>query len=67
MNLKANSIDVAIGLNSTKHIYYPPKSTTINRLNTATTNALNLEAVTFVSMLTIQNASTQSILNYKKR
>ena len=40
-------------------------ATTINNLNTATTNALNANAVSFVSMLTLTNATIQSELALK--
>ena len=40
-------------------------ATTINNLNTATTNALNANAVSCVSMLTLTNATIQSELALK--
>jgi hypothetical protein len=40
-------------------------ATTINNLNTATTNALNANVVSFVSMLTLTNNTIQSELALK--
>ena len=70
LSFKANSSDVnnsIIGINARldNKVHSTGLATTINTLNTATANALNADVVSFLTMLTLTNATIQSELALK--